>query len=329
LIALIFAWEFAMRKISFLFSGQGAQTPGMGKELHDTSAAARAVFETADRVLGRSISELCFYGSPEELNLTHNTQPCMLAADLAAYEAVREKGLRPDAAAGFSLGEYAALAAAGVISQEDAFQLIQLRADAMQQAAPVGEGAMAAVMRLSPQEVERLCKEVDGYVVPANYNSPVQTVVSGEAEAVDRLLILAKERRVRAMKLPVSAPFHCKLMEPARAALREAFRRVRFQDAGFPIYMNVDGKPHTDAEDIKQCVLRQTVSPVRWTDTVQKMKTDMDCGFLELGVGSTLCGFVKKTSPESAALHVENAGTLESVLRSELPYPAGMQRPGE
>jgi len=314
-----------MRRISFLFSGQGAQAPGMGKELYDTSVAARAVFETADRVLGRNISELCFYGFQEELNLTRNTQPCMLTVDLAAYEAVREKGLQPDAVAGFSLGEYAALAAARVISQEDAFRLIQLRADAMQQAVPVGEGAMAAVMKLSPQEVERLCEEVEGYVVPANYNSPVQTVVSGEAETVDQLLILARERRIRAMKLPVSAPFHCKLMEPARAVLEEAFRGVHFQNAEFPIYMNVDGKPHMDAEDIKRCVLRQTVSPVRWTDTVQAMKTDMDCGFIELGVGNTLCGFVKKTSPESVVLNVEDAGTLEKVLGSELLCPAELQ----
>lgn len=303
-----------MQNISFLFSGQGAQAPGMGKSLYDSSPASKAVFDLADQVLGRRISELCFSGTQEELNQTHNTQPCMLAVDLAAYAAIAEKGIHPAAIAGFSVGEYAALAAAGVITMEDAFRTIQLRADAMQEAVPMGEGAMAAVMNVSPREVAALCGEVSGYIVPANLNSPKQTVVSGETAAVDALLLLAKERKIRAVKLPVSAPFHCELMEPARVRLEKELQGIRFQDAAVPMYMNVDGAAHTDAEDIRRCVLRQTVSPVRWTDTICRMGMDIGGVFVELGTGKTLCGFVKKIQADAAALHVEDAETLSACI---------------
>lgn len=302
-----------MRKIAFLFSGQGAQVPGMGRSLYESSPAARAVFDTADRALSRRVAELCFCGAQEELNLTHNTQPCMLAVDLAAYAAVTERGLHPVAAAGFSLGEYAALAAAGVITPEDAFRIIQLRADAMQAAVPEGRGAMAAVMKLCPQDVEALCREAGGYVVPANFNSPAQTVVSGEADAVDRLLAMAKERKIRAMKLPVSAPFHCELMEPARAALERTFQDIPFQAPVFPVYMNVDGMLHTQADDIRGCVLRQTVSPVRWVDTVKNLADAGMDAFIELGIGKTLESFVNKIAPQANAYHVEDMETLEKV----------------
>lgn len=304
-----------MTNIAFLFSGQGAQTPGMGKSLYDNSAAAKKVFAIADSVLGRRISEICFYGTQEELNLTHNTQPCMLAVDLAAYAAISEHNIKPQAAAGFSLGEYAALAAAGVISLEDAFRLVQLRADAMQEAVPVGEGAMATFMNLSPAEVESLCREVEGYVIPANYNSPGQTVVSGEAAAVKELIKKVKARGIKAVRLPVSAPFHCELMKPAKDKLAEAFETVTWHNADVPIYMNIDGKPHTRAEDIKQCVLRQTVSPVRWTDTIENMYADYNCYFLELGVGETLCHLVEKIKPDVLALSVEDIVTMQDFLR--------------
>lgn len=302
-----------MGKIAFLFSGQGAQHPGMAMELHEHSPAVRSMFERASNVLKRDIADICFRGSQEELNLTRNTQPCMLTADLAAYVAVMERGIRPDAVAGFSLGEYAALAAAGVLTVEDAFRVIQIRAEAMQKAVPPGQGAMAAVMNLSPQETKTLCGEAGGYVVPANFNSPAQIVVSGEAGAVDRLLVLAKERKIRAMRLPVSVPSHCGLMELARAELEEAFQTVCFRDALVPICMNVDGQFHSEAEDIKQCTLRQLVSPVRWVETVGALTEFGVDTFLEVGVGKTLEGFVKKTAPQTNAYHVEDLDTLEAL----------------
>ena len=196
-------------KIAFLFSGQGAQFPGMMNELAIENAEAKKVFEIADCSLGRSISTLCFDGTQDDLNLTLNTQPCVLAADLAAYMAIKSYGIVPDVVAGFSIGEYAALVAADVIKIEDAFRVVQKRADFMQEAVPVGEGAMAAVMKLSEAEVKALCDEVEGYVIPANYNCPGQIVVSGEAKSVDKLLEITKKRKIRAMKLAVSAPFHC------------------------------------------------------------------------------------------------------------------------
>lgn len=304
-------------KIAFLFSGQGAQYPGMMKDIAEVSREAAEVFRIADQKLGRSISELCFNGTQEDLNLTHNTQPCVLAADLAAYQSISEAGIRPDAVAGFSLGEYAALVAAGAISIEDVFPLIQKRADFMQEAVPVGKGAMAAVMKLSAEEVEVLCKETDGYVIPANYNCPGQIVVSGEAEAIDRLCETAKERKIRAMKLAVSAPFHCELMAPAAENLREPLNQTAFSTPSVPIYMNVDAQPETDADKIREKLVAQAKSPVRWEDTLRNMaKAGIDT-FIELGPGKTLSSFVKKTfGDEVRFFNVTDIETLKNTIEA-------------
>lgn len=301
-------------KIALLFSGQGAQYPGMMKDIAENCPESCKVFETADRALGRGISSLCFEGTQEDLNLTHNTQPCVLAADLAAYQAISAAGFKPDAVAGFSLGEYAALVAAGAISMEDVFPLVQKRADYMQEAVPVGHGAMAAVMKLSAEEVEGLCKEVAGYVEPANYNCPGQIVVSGENDAVDQLLVIAKERKIRAMKLPVSAPFHCRMMAPAAEKLGGELSKTLIATPSVPVYMNVDAEQENNPEQIREKLFLQAKSPVRWQATLRNMMRDGIDTFIELGPGKTLSGFVKKTLSDVSILNVTDMETLENTL---------------
>lgn len=304
-------------KTAFLFSGQGAQYPGMMKDIADKYAEAKEVFDIADMALNRKISELCFGGNQEELNLTHNTQPCVLAADLAALKAIETAGIKPDAAAGFSLGEYAALVAAGVIDIKDVFPLIQRRADFMQEAVPVGMGAMAAVMKLTADEVRTLCDEVDGYVVPANYNCPGQIVVSGENDAVDRLCELAKEKKIKAMKLSVSAAFHCDLMIPAVEKLKEFLHKTSFSGPAVPVYMNVDAKQETRPESIREKLAAQAKSPVRWEETLRNMVNAGIDTFVELGPGKTLSGFVKKTFKEEIQVfHVTDMESLNAAVDS-------------
>lgn len=302
-------------RTAFLFSGQGAQYPGMMKDIAEQCPEAKAVFDTADRSLGRSISHLCFSGEQEELNLTHNTQPCVLAADLAAYRAIRAADIKPEAVGGFSLGEYAALAAAGVIGIEDAFLLVQKRADYMQEAVPVGKGSMAAIMKQTAAEVEQLCGKADGYVVPANYNCPGQIVISGETEAVDRILEIAKERKIRAMKLAVSAPFHCRMMEPAVERLKGPLSSTAFSSPSVPVYMNVDARPERETEQIRKKLLLQAMSPVRWEETLRNMSDAGIDTFVELGPGRTLAGFVKKTLGEEVrCFSVTDIDTLNRTI---------------
>lgn len=304
-------------KIAFLFSGQGAQYPGMMKDLCEAEPAAKAVFDRADAVLGRSVSALCFDGTQEELNLTRNTQPCMLAGDLAAAAALGAHGVRADAAAGFSLGEYAALAHAGVFSPEDAFRIIQIRADAMQEAVAPGEGAMAAFVGASAEQVEAICEKVTaGYVAAANYNSPVQTVISGTAAGVDEACAIAAAENIRSVRLAVSAPFHCALMEPAARKLEAALGGVAFSAPTLPVYMNVNGVPAAPGEDIAALLVRQAMSPVRWVATLQNMRDAGIDTFIECGAGKTLTGLVKKTLKDVTALRVEDVKTLQNTLEA-------------
>jgi len=304
-------------RIAFLFSGQGAQYPGMLKDLYETESAAKAVFDCADKVLGRGIAGLCFEGTQEELNLTHNTQPCVLAADLAAAAALKAHGVIPEAAAGFSLGEYAALAFNGAMSLEDAFRIIQLRADAMQEAVAPGEGAMAAFVGASAEQVEEICEQVtEGYVMPANYNSPVQTVVSGTTAGVDAACAIAEAKGLRCVKLAVSAPFHCALMEPAAMKLKDAFMSIAFDEPKVPVYMNVDGNALAAKGDIPSLLVRQAMSPVRWVKTLENMQADGVDTFIECGPGKTLSGLVKKTLKDVKIFRVENLKTLNDTLEA-------------
>ena len=302
-------------RIAFMFSGQGAQFPGMMKDLCAAEPAAKRVFDTADSALGRGISDLCFEGAQEDLNLTHNTQPCVLAADLAAAMALRAHGVEPKAAAGFSLGEYAALAFAGSMGMEDAFEIIQQRADAMQEAVAPGKGAMAAMMGGDPEKVEAVCAAVtDGSVVAANYNSPAQTVISGESAAVDQAIALARQQRIRGVKLAVSAPFHCALMEPAAKRLEALFATRRFKAPAIPVYMNVDARANTDAAAIPGLLVRQAMSPVRWMQTLLNMQADGFDTFVECGPGHTLSGLAAKTLKDVTLLRVGDAESLKETL---------------
>lgn len=302
-------------KIGILFSGQGAQYPGMMKDLYDAEPAAKEVFDKIDAVLGRGVSNVCFEGTEEDLNLTHNTQPCMLSGDLAAAMVLKAHGIQADAAAGFSLGEYAALAYAGAVSMDDAFRVIQIRADAMQEAVAPGNGAMAAFVGATAGQVEEICAKVTkGYVAVANYNSPVQTVVSGSAKGVDEASELADEAGFRCVKLAVSAPFHCALMEPAARRLEEEFKAIAFQNPVIPVYMNVDGKPIADGAAVSGLLVKQAMSPVRWVQTLENMRADGIDTFVECGAGKTLSGLVKKTLKGVKVLRVENLKTLQSTL---------------
>ena len=302
-------------RIGLLFSGQGAQYPGMMKDLYESEPAAREVFDRADAALGRAISKMCFEGSQEELNLTHNTQPCMLAGDLAAAMVLKTYGIQAEAVAGFSLGEYAALAYAGAISMESVFPIIQIRADAMQTAVPPGEGAMAAFVGATAEQVEKLCARVTGgYVAAANYNSPVQTVISGSAVGVDEACALADAEGLHSIRLAVSAPFHCALMEPAALQLKEVFKTVSFSVPSVPVYMNVDGRPIMENTQIARLLVRQAMSPVRWTRTLENMRNDGIDVFIECGAGKTLSGLVKKTLKGVTVLRVENLKTLADTL---------------
>ena len=304
-------------KIAFMFSGQGAQFPGMMKDLCQAEPAAREVFDMADVALGRGISALCFDGTQEELNLTHNTQPCVLAADLAAAAALKAHGVTCEGAAGFSLGEYAALAYAGSIPMEDVFGIIQFRADSMQEAVAPGKGAMAAMLGGSPEQVEAVCAAVtEGYVVAANYNCPTQTVISGETNAVDQAIALAREQRIRGKKLAVSAPFHCALMEPAAKKLEALFAGKRFSAPAIPVYMNVDGAANTSADAVPGLLVRQAMSPVRWVQTLRNMRADGFDTFIECGPGRTLSGLAAKTLEDATILRVGDAQTLEETLKA-------------
>ncbi len=279
---------------ALVFPGQGSQFSGMGKDLYDASASAKKMFERADEVLGFGLSEIMFSGTDEDLKQTKVTQPAVfLHSVVMFYEKFANDSF--DMVAGHSLGEFSALVAAGVLSFEDALVLVSKRAMAMQKACEMQKSTMAAVIRLDRAIVERICVETDGIVVPANYNSPEQIVISGSEEAIDAACVKMKEAGAkRALKLQVGGAFHSPLMEPAREELAKAIMSTNFNDAKVPIYQNVDAMPHRMANEIRENLVKQLTSAVRWSDSVVKMHEDGADEFIEVGPGQVLTGLVAK-----------------------------------
>jgi [acyl-carrier-protein] S-malonyltransferase len=305
-------------KIAWLFPGQGAQKVGMGHALVEASAAARSVFEEADRSLGFSLSKLCFEGPEAELGLTANTQPAILVTSCAVVAALREAYPdlgAPACAAGHSLGEYSALVAAGAFSAAAAAKLVRLRGAAMQRAVPEGQGGMLAVIGASEAAVEELCSKArEGEVLaPANFNSPGQIVIAGHQSAIERAQGLAKEQKVRAIPLKVSAPFHCALMKPAADELASALSDVRVSSLSFPVIANVDAVAYVAADQVVPKLVAQVDGAVRWEQTQAELSRLGVTHALELGPGSVLAGLMKKTAPSIAVLSVDGPDALAKV----------------
>ncbi|WP_172252753.1 ACP S-malonyltransferase [Saccharibacillus deserti] len=310
-----------MGKIAFVFPGQGAQSVGMAKDVYDALPEARGLFEAADRTLGFELTKLVFDGPAEELKQTANTQPALLTASLALLEAVKAKGIRADYAAGHSLGEYSALAAAGVLSFEDAVSIVRARGQFMEAAVPGGQGAMAAVLGADRDKLSELCAEISaaGTVVePANLNCPGQIVVSGSAEGVEALSARVKEAGAkRAIALEVSGPFHSSLMKEAAGRLGGKLADVVFHEGTLPVVANVSARPVDGAEALRQSLVSQVYSPVLWEDSVQWLIGEGVDTFVEIGPGSVLAGLIKKIDKSVRIFSVnslENADALAEAL---------------
>lgn len=279
---------------AFVFPGQGAQFVGMGKDLYESNPVAREMFEKANDILGFRITDLMFDGEAEDLRQTKVTQPAVFLHSVILAKTL-ENEIKPDMAAGHSLGEFSALVAAGALTFEDGLKLVSARARAMQKACELKPSTMAAVLALSDEVVEGICADIEGVVVCANYNCPGQIVISGEVEAVDAACEKALAAGAkRALKLAVGGAFHSPCMEPARAELAEAIKNTPFHTPVCPVYQNVDAKPHTDPEEIKANLVAQLTAPVRWTQTVQNMIADGADEFIEIGPGKVLQGLVSK-----------------------------------
>ena len=306
--------------IVLLFPGQGSQKPGMGKDLADSFAEARGVFERADAVLGAPLSRLCFEGPAEELTLTHNAQPALLAHGAAIWAVARERiGARVRAAAGHSLGEFTAHHAAASLPLDDALRVVRRRGELMYESGVRRPGAMAAILGTLAQPIEAVCERASreaGLVVPANYNTPDQVVISGEVAGVEQAMALAKEAGAkRAMRLNVSGAFHSPLMESALGGLRAALDESSFGNPAFPVYTNVDAAPVTTTGAAKERLLEQLTSPVRWTDEVLALARDFpNALFVELGPGTVLVGLVRKIAPSVKTASCGSVADLEQLL---------------
>jgi [acyl-carrier-protein] S-malonyltransferase len=307
-----------MSKIAFVFPGQGSQAVGMGKDLHGLYAQARATFAEADAALGFSLSGLCFDGPEEELRKTANTQPAILTVSVACQRVLAEKGLLPAIVAGHSLGEYSALVAAGALAFADAVRLVRKRGQLMQEAVPLGEGSMSAVLGLEREAIIAICRQTEEKVGPVqavNFNCPGQVVIAGATAAVDAAGEALKQAGAkRVVPLPVSAPFHSTLLKPAAEKLALELDKITIADAAIPVVANVDGRILTKGADIKASLVRQAASPVLWEDCVAAIAAFGADTFVEVGPGKVLTGFMKKIAKDAVTLNVEDDTSLQKTL---------------
>ena len=304
------------KKIAFLFPGQGSQTVGMGRDLAERFPIAKQTFAEADEACGFALSKLCFEGPEEELKLTENTQPAIMTVSVAAWRVLVEHGIQPALAAGHSLGEWTAHVAAGTLTFHDAVRAVKARGRAMQQAVPAGQGAMAAILALDAEKISDAClaaaEDTGQIVAAANFNSPGQTVISGAVAAVEKAAALCKERGARrAVMLPVSAPFHCALMQPAQEEVARVLAGIQMSDPKIPVAANVSGTIVTSADGARDALIEQVTGAVRWVDCVRTLIGAEAQVFVEVGPGKVLCGLLKQIDQEQKSLNVEDSASLE------------------
>ncbi len=305
-----------MKPIAFIFPGQGSQYVGMGKEFFDHFSVAKQIFEEADDTLHFSISALCFNGPEEALRLTENTQPAILTTSIAALKVLQsEKGMTPQFTAGHSLGEYSSLVASGALAFSEAVHMVRLRGKFMQEAVPVGEGAMAAVLGMERGQVEKLCEEISSGEVlsPANFNCPGQIVIAGHSKAVERAIERIRQEGKKAVLLPVSAPFHSPLMKPAGERLKKALEEISVSDLKIPVVTNVEAEVNTFKDRVKGLLVAQVSSPVRWEESMRKMIEKGMEQFLEIGPGKVLSGLMKRIDSRMETKNLEDLQTLKKI----------------